>query len=378
MTIHSIDGIGDISTTYESTSKKVVEEYTKWMTIIKNIFDKPESSWNTNDYNQLIEALEALKKLAKEGATSNGVTDYLTNNMAAKLQSVYALLNEFGISADKHLNPQQGLEAMKMVKKFEGVLNDGTKVTFARILSNAVSGISGQDTSLQEMLLASFLTGAYQAYENNLKTLKEQIQVNTRILELLTKIQELRNKVVKTPDGVPWNPSDKPGTVTPVVTMTDADMKDLVKYREQLGAELEALKKCGVSDTDPNSAAFALKQIVNDLDSSLNEANSKLIPPGPPSNTSTWTAAQWDSYLNNAKTGANAWFKDNLDQIGGNAGKFSDNLSKATSASLALNETQKQQFKKLDTNWAQYVDMGAQIMDMLHKMFIKLSTGIKS
>lgn len=267
-------GVGDVYINPgEATSTKVKEEYEKWMKVIDDIFKKGE--FTKEDYTDLKEAMQALKKLAQEGdkTTSPGQVYYMPKEMLEKLDKIFSMLALVGITTDKDLNtPFEiafALAAMKELKNFKS--DEG--ITFEMVVEFALGGLSNVDKTLQEMLYTNFILKANGQYDKKLSDLEEQLKLTKKILDTLKDIQNFRNRKIGAPGAGEIDWSKNPTEASPEVgEITDEDVQEILKYKQQLSDEMKELQKLrGIppaeyTPPEAGSVEETLQNVLEDLD----------------------------------------------------------------------------------------------------------------
>lgn len=402
-----VTGVGSVPINGEErTSNKIVDEYMAAMKQIQAIFDKVPLT--ANDYHALQKAMQALKKLAKEGdsTTTPGMIYYMPKDMLAKLNTIFAMLNAVGISADQNVDDQTALIQMDWLQnhyKDTQVGSDGKEheITFQTLLSGAVDGLTGATRSLQSMLYTYFVLATIAKFTEDLASLEEQLKITKKITDVLAELQDFRNSSIADPANPGWNDGNP---VAPTLVLAPDSVQKLSNYRDQLQSLLQELKGQGATEEETDSLAQALTEVQKDINLTLAYADKKVktdpsFPPQQANQTDaewrkTWSPKNWEDYTTYSQfaggptAGATpeekqgvlnvrAWFLDYHGSTTGNAGSVSSNLSKAITATISLNDVQKEELRTVNYVHEQFMKMATTLMQLITKLIEKPAAAIK-
>ena len=357
----------------EQTSPALVEKY-------KDLLRQLREAAAKNDPTQFQAILNALGALAQEGDRSTTPPSYMQPEMLEDLNLILLLAKGFGFNVGQQL-PQNPTEALKDLNNYEQLDKNGKKtgITFSRMLEDAIS-VSGSQRSLQSMLYADFVIGATAVYEAKLESLEEMLELLKKIDALLTKLQQFRNKLILTQGTPGW--VDNPPVQGPQIrNPTYEELYDYVKTRDELKAALAELKGTRIPPDPVGSLApegsleANLENVIKDIN--MNDVHldqlpknqqeyDSLRPRTPPKHPKL---QQYDWGRNSAYN----WVYDNNNVVGGNAGKYQDNLTKAVTASVALNDTQKEELRSMQYGYEQCMKIATQLMQSLSKIITSMA-----
>ena len=374
-----IPGIGQVEISGEYTSAKVKETFEEQMRELSRILNKPPATWTEQDYLDFQKALNALGSLLKNGDnTTPGGPYYMTGDMVAISSVIIQTMQKVGFKPGLDLDPKLGLAMMKATEMSKAMLE----------LIGKATNMKGAEKTLQEMLYSDFLLKGSEQLSGKLKELNDALKANQKILDILAAIKKLRNDCVKVaPDKIwgdkpdiknykdmaqyqadlqSWNarkayednkqalengtkingkdPELKP--LPPRIVMTDDQVKELLKLRDDLKAQLAELKKAGITPDQSGNLADKIQAIVDGLDKDFSQTND----PG---------------------LAAYNWMMDGQDQIGGDAGSRDKALTNGTTASQTLNDNQKDQLNQTWFVFEQFWKIAAPLMDKLSETIKK-------
>jgi hypothetical protein len=353
-----LPGLGSFPVSSEETiSQKLIEEYKEWIAIIKEMMNK-SGPLTIDDAKRIQEAMTQLAILAKTGDTSTTPPSYMQKEMLEGIKNIFALLNSAGLLAYQPISdPNTVLKLLEDLRQWKTTDPKGNAVTFDTFLEDALTMGSGRDQVLQSQLW-SFVQEANRVLESKLDALADQLELSKQIVDLLKRMQDLRNRIVSV---TIWTPPwmDNPEPQPPVLAdLTQEDVNELFAMKNELDTLLEALKQRGGDTEEAGSLAAALAKVrqglilLDDYDDNYN------IDDFP-----------------RAKMVCEAWFMDENTDIK-RGGVIQDNINKANTAAVSLNDVQKEELRSVQYIYEQWIKIANELTQLIQKFMTTMAQGI--
>lgn len=403
-----IPGVGSVDISVEYTSTAIKDEYEKWMQQLQAVFS--HQPLTADDYAKVQEAMDALAKLAtSEDTTSPGGPFRITGTMANNIKAIFQILEAAGLTPGKSVDPATGVSDLNTLLNTKIPITGSTDtITFKQILDIAVSQGESEDMTLQEKLNTNVIQAGLKNFNDILKQLQDAIATNQEILDLLEKLQQLRNQTIHPGTGVVMpkpdindyikqygatngqikynadlllynaevaaSAGDGKSPSPPNITVDQTTVQSLLQYRQQIKDEIAKLQKLQPSDpTQPNPAQSLidkLQAINDDLDSCFSRLDEL------PSDPSTWNQTQKDAYNQIVSHATYQWMIDGQDTTGTTGGAYSTNVANAVTASETLNDNQKDKFNQAEQAFDSFVKIATSLESALNDMIKKFASGI--
>jgi hypothetical protein len=338
---YTLPGVGPVPINEgEATTTELVEEYKRLLTIIYDIMNK-EGELTEEDVNKLMEAVNELARLAKEGDTTTTPPSYMKRSMLEKLDAILSLLKTAGIEAGKTPDMSYVLEGLKLLKEYESKSGDGkTIITFNSILESAIN-IWGQDLYLDSMLMAIVME-ATESIETKLNSLAKMLEISEKIADFLARLQSLRNRSVHAPEVPEWKDGQP---IPPTEEITPELIEELMAMKKELESLIDSLEAEGILVTDEGSVTAVLKKVYDDL---------------------AWLPEEKEKIDLNIVTQIKSWLLDDK-QFGRQAGSVQDNISRAMNVTQSFNDIQMQELQLAQFKYEQLCKLIADLMNISAK-----------
>lgn len=272
VTTMTIEGLGSVKYNInEYIDQPVFAAYQDYMEAIKAIYDKRISNPDYNgtpltaaDYDNLINALNSLSDLAKNGlriqpsGSTLSYTGYMGKEMAQRLDLVMRSLQAAGINygASTGLSDSQKIE---LIQNWQSLAGYGVEA----ILEEATAPPSSvyYTRSLQSMVELEYVKEGNDLIAINLSDLEETLRIDNDILKTLTVVQNISNQIKVENTGSPtfaFPPTkngDLPHLAQEIIGTLPGDDQDQESIREgyyqDLGiAQQRALARNPVSQAE--------------------------------------------------------------------------------------------------------------------------------
>ena len=366
---YNLPGIGGVPVTRgEHTTTKIVEDYQKWLKIIQDIMRKKEFS--KEDVIELRNAYSQIGKLAKEGDTSTNPPSYMTERMLESLNPLFALFKMIDIG-NEEIDYAVTLQGLKVLKEYSGVDQQNRTVTFDSILASALN-ISGEDKPLLSMLYTFFIMNVNAKYEKDLESLEAQLQVTKKVADLLSRMQDFRNRQTGVPGTPGWTDKNKDPLSPVLELMTIEDAREFLGFRDELKAAIKDLHAEGAESGD-GTLLDNLNVVLNNLE---NVGLKNLTLDDLPLNEEDKDPTKHNNWLDVRNKIAVEWITDNQSSVGGSSGEYQNNLSKALAATTSLNTTQNQELKDIQYTFTQLMELAKTILETANKALQRSAQGI--
>lgn len=386
-----ITGVGDVYLSRgEYASDEMVEEYNRLINQIKDCLEK-------EDYAGLQNAMDGLVKLAK-------TPPYFTRTMAENLDLVFFYMKKNGLEPGKTLDPETGLGNLRKLKDYQ---IPGTKdLTFTKLLTSVVGNVEHENLTVEEYIKLALLVKSLPALEAQLNELTEALELNNSVIDILKKINDLRNRCTSDPvkEEVPPIPKrgDYPNDANgeqayqaamqnreniikrnaqkgPTINFTPAETKELLELKGKLEQKLKDLEKLGITPDGEGNLPDRIKQIVTDLDTLFVDV--KNFTKDFPADMSQWTEAQKAQYDEALKNGLGSketryWLMDGQDGVGPNAGKFANSLADAVTAAENLSSDQTNKIQQAKTVMDNIIKEIGSCLEKISSTIISFARGI--
>jgi len=238
MGVEFVSGLGVFSTppSQESLLGEAKAEYEKLMKSIRELLNK--SSFTKEDGEKLKEAMRGLERLEQEGL--------LEGKMKDEKKFLFMFFEAAGI--DPYSSASIDPKTLESLKKPMTV--DGKEVTIRQILDWALDGKG--DKTLGDMLL-DFARWGYDNYAKQVKDLQDQIQVSIQVIRNIQALQEILNQL-----KIEYPPNFK----LPPESLNDIpeELREII--REKLGGAVDTDQKLENWVKDKNN----LKELTNCAD----------------------------------------------------------------------------------------------------------------
>ncbi len=217
MSTINVPGLGPVPVNpFNQTSDTILKEYTRLMENIQNIFNRPTQA-TEKDVEELLKAMQELKELAEKGdsLTSPLRAYYLNEEMIGRMNLIFNLLNNQGISVDE--SPLNGdlVAAIQLLKEFTTKDEKGETLSFLQILGTSMEGLASSTQSLGQRIWLDVIVRGCEFFNKEMLSLEEALQLSKKVISTLTNIQNASNQwEVLSPDGFKWPPAgadDIPG-----------------------------------------------------------------------------------------------------------------------------------------------------------------------
>lgn len=200
----TIDGIGTVpSNRAEYTSGSVLKKYLDNIAILNEIFNRRSSNPDASstplsdaDFDNLINALNQLRDLAKNGVTDGNppLTFYMTSEMATNLDLVFKSLKAGGIMLD---TTYQAADKVPLLESWQSLAGFGVQQ-----IMNAAGSVSTSSTrTLQSMVELEYVKQGNDLLAIKFQNLEESLRTTQGILDSLTIIQGISNQITVTNRG---------------------------------------------------------------------------------------------------------------------------------------------------------------------------------
>ena len=280
-------------------------------------------------------------------------------------------------------------------------------MNFSTILSIVLGQAKNENLTVQGSLHAFLMVGA-EYFATKLADLNKALEANEKILDILNRIKALRNRTTHPPkyEPIPYPPrpsledyikehgkdegtkkynaaydnwltkktyideQNKPENrpTAPDIIFTPEQAAELQNLRKELQAELDRLKEAGIEPNAPDgkvNLADRVKRVLDDLDGVFKEFDALVKQYGP--DKSKWPPDKvqyYDKYLNE---GTRVWLLDGRDKVGGDSGKYSENIGDAVTASETLNSNQKDLINQVMFVFEQFQKIAQSCLAGLHE-----------
>lgn len=198
-----IPGLGSVKVNpYETTSEHILNTYRKWMEAIQSVFERPTAATG-EDLEQLLAAMRALKELAEKGdsTSSSSSTYYLDGRMIEKMNIVFVLLKNQGISLDGSSSGVPPLEAIRILKETIVTDSQGKNISFPQILKASTQGLDSSTKTLSYLIRYEFIAKGNELFLGKMGSLEEALQLSSKVLTALKDIENASNQFTVHPSG---------------------------------------------------------------------------------------------------------------------------------------------------------------------------------
>lgn len=210
MSIITVPGLGPVHLNpHEVTSELILKEYQRLMGKIQLIFEKTTPP-TQKDYEDLLQTMKELKELAEKGDSTStvGRIYYLDSNMIFKMNVVFSLLNNQGLSIDGSFQNPNPVEAIALLRDFSTTNEKGEKISFLQLLKASTEGLETSTISLSNMIMINLIQKGNKLFLGEMLDLEKALTLSDDIVRTLTNIQSTSNQfTVPKPGGFVWPPT---------------------------------------------------------------------------------------------------------------------------------------------------------------------------
>jgi hypothetical protein len=407
MSTQAITGIGPVAVnTTEYISPAVLAEYTQLMALLKSVYDKrkdnpayanqPASTLiNETDYDTVIQALNGLAALAKNGKTDTLGTSqfqsFITPDMANQIDNVIKSLNVVDISpfSSASLTPDQKIAALGSWQSLAGF---GIESILQRALETSaraqgvldpVTGTVVQvpyTRTLQSAVELDYVKNANTIIFGNLTDLEGALKTTTGILDTLQVVQSISNQIsaptVTSNFTVPAEGSiddiKNAGKAyfdnqIPIPIPTSTSGYDLLMAKRTLSAQLAVLITQANNKNTPKESIFAQNTLANSIRNVIRDIS---------------TAFKNVDLMNKdaVKAAVSNWILDKQDQnpnqgLSG-SGDIQENITVAIRNGESLNDQQRSQVRRSLYLFEEFYKSASTMLDRLTTALEKIGGNI--
>lgn len=370
-----IPGLGTVPVSkVEYTSEEVIKKYVDNLAILQQIFNESAGTTNEQDLTNLLNGIQNLQDLLKNGVESGNppIRSFLLKDLAIKLSAVLQSLDAVGINGSTQIGTtpteiQSQLDALEAWKRL-------ASAGVTQVITDAANVGSSPTRTLQSMINVEFIRQGNEIISNQFSKLEDALNLTQQSMDALNVILGIANQIQPpTADQLVLpNFSDPTQFVQeykrraqelfnqkqPIPNPTDDAANQLLAARDKLTALLPKLQASAGSGDTTNTLFDFVDKVVKDINKNFEGVT---------------IGNQQDM-----KAAVGIWIMDNQDaRVGSTSGQqtgaIRDNILQAISAAQSLNDTQKEDVKRVSFIYDEFIKTASALLKSISQIIEKIA-----